>query len=355
MCMRDRNNSVFGIPISRDNAKKLAQDLVILQASIYRKTSKAAFLDHDPAQGHTNYELHKFGQVLAREIKNDLRNLTSHKKLQFYVFLLDECWKQNNYELGARVYQGINDAIKRDEFVLQKGDFEIPQEDAEIKKVRDEITKKLSKVRLWKKLENKVFPNSASSKALYLQHLNERTPFVPSAQAIMNFIAIRLDNAKNILRDDDALPHVKYNRMQEVKKEISSELDFIERVIKAGMPASQKMNFPSLEEKFADQLTMNISNLNLPIDQILDEKLGLHELKEVLNSENRQHQKQKRVHLKPEYQKKPAKEQAAPHSRFFQSQSKRQKRVFLKKEYQKPDQKYNPDTSPQSSVKHGKK
>lgn len=332
--VRMRRKQVLGLDISptSGSAKKLAQDLVSLQSQIYHMTLSINLLDMDSNPGHTNYELNKFGLALAREIKNDLRDHPSKDIVKFYVNLLDECWNQRNYELGARVYQGINDAIKRDEIVLQKGVFELPPEDLAVKDSRKKIEGFLGKIKKWAELSDKHFPTSAASKELYEDHLRAKQLFVPSIEAVMNFIAIRLDNVKSIHIDDKIPNQDKYTRLTEIKKEILDELNFIKKITSDALPKQQVLHFSSLEKKFSKQLSPKFSPVRMSPEEQLNNLLKLNEFPEPQKFQKRQENEK----LKSEFTKDTKAEGHSP--TLFQKKVEfpsRQKKVGLKEKYRK--------------------
>lgn len=277
--MRVRKILCLGVEASSRNAKLLAQDLVSLQSQIYHMTKLVNFLDQHPDAGHTNYELNRFGMNLAEQIKTELREHPSKKAVKFYVDLLDECWKLNNYELGARVYQGIHDAITRDEVVLPPGVYDMPLENPKDKEARAVINAILQKTKKWADLKDKLFPSAKESKELYITHLEQEAAFIPSIQALMNFIAIRLDNAKNIIIDHEVLPADKYTRLLEIKNEILNELIFIEEIILKCMPTPQSLHFPVLEKTFEKQLALKFRPTAKSCGEELDKILKLSEFK----------------------------------------------------------------------------
>lgn len=273
--------TLMGLNITpcKTNAKKLAHDLAQLQAKLYRQIGKEDFLDQDPSEGHLNFELNKFGIALQETIKNDLRAHPEKPLVEFYVNLLAVCWAEKNFELAARVYCGINNATSLDEVDVEPDVYEVPPEDPIVKETRSTLKVMLEQVKEWGALSNLAFPTPVKAKELYGKLLNEDAKFIPSIQALMNYIAIRLDNAGSLYLDDKITDAAKLKRLFEMKDEILKELFFIEGLLGRCLPRQAKLNFVKLETIFGKSLTMILQPPKLSSSDLLDEKLKISKLK----------------------------------------------------------------------------
>lgn len=254
---REFNGLLLGVldpAISKGGADRLASYLTQAQAMILRYTRPSDFLDQSSEEGHLNYELNRFGVRLAQDIKAHLRaNPADKKLLQFYINVAEACVKKNNEEIAARVLQGIRSAALRDEVDLPPGVYEFPEEEAEIKAVRDQLKETMNAVKAWQNWENYQFHEAAACKDLYKQYMAAGEKFIPGIQALMSMVAIRLENAKNLLLEKDVDPRKKIERLQGIKLEILLELNFIGNILSQYLPEIKKSD----SEEFRDFITNN--------------------------------------------------------------------------------------------------
>ena|SRR3990167_557362 len=284
--MRSRQpKTIMGLNISiRTKAKakakaiQLAHDLTQLQAKVFRQADKQDFLDQAPEEGHLNYELNKFGIAVQQAIKADLRANPERSLFQFYVYLLEACHAAHNFEIAARVCGGMNDAIFRD--AAAPGVFEFQEEGKAVKQARAALKSHQEKITGCVELMNIAFPTPAKAKDIYGRLIESKTAFIPSIQAVMNYIAIRLDNAGSCYIDDNVSPENKLSRLKEMKEEILQELDYIFSLFDRLPPEKPEkpLHFESLVDLFDASLQMNLDPPLYSPSEMLSEKLKINKL-----------------------------------------------------------------------------
>jgi hypothetical protein len=272
-----RKIKIMGLDIAANskNAEKLAHDLIQCQANLFRQTNLRDFLFTDAGAGFINFELNKFGCAIEAAIKKDLREVSPaslKKYLDFYVNVLKVCCQSKDYEIAVRVLNGINNAMLKDmpeNYSLTE--TTLPEEDKQTESVRKTIRAKLSEMELWQQLANAEYPPPPKCKKIFQEHMANQEKFLPSIQALINFITIRLDNLKSC-RLDSSLPlEIKSARLEEMKTEIHDELAFIERILEGYLPESDDLNFKELREKFAEQLQLKLNSHPETEEELLDE------------------------------------------------------------------------------------
>ena len=302
--MLRQSKTIMGLDIkpTKANAIKLAHDLAQLQADLFRQTSMEDFLDQSPGEGHLNYELNKFGVAVQQAIKADLRSNPEKTFFEFYVNVLQACHAANNYEIAARVCCGINDALLMDE--INTDAFELPVEDVEVKQVRDTLRLSQKKVKGWGELRDVELPAPAKAKDIYSKLMESQTSFVPSIQAVMNYIAIRLDNAGSCYIDESISKKAKLSRLLEMKDEILRELFFISNLFEH-LPKKTLLHFGSLSDLFDSSLKMILHPPQGSSSTMLDEMLKINQLKAGMPNAVSDNEKKKSVTIKKVFRKSP--------------------------------------------------
>lgn len=265
----------LAIELNSTNAKKLAADLAQLQLGVFMAMPAVHFLDQAAGPGHARYELSKFGIAVQHAIKDDLRNHADDKSLiAFYVDVLAACIKSNNYELGARVCAGINDATMLDEGI------EFEHEDAGTKLKRQQLKSTLESIKKWMGLRETDFPRDDHSKTLYRKHLHKRQTFIPSITAFTFFMTGWLNAAADCYLEDNALPAEKMARLLEITNDAKAELKFIQDILEhlKNKSGKAKLHFNQLREIFSASLSLNPLGEN-DQDKVLNSVLKVNAMK----------------------------------------------------------------------------
>lgn len=258
-----RKGKILGrrMDLDIENVHKLASDLSVLQADVFRQTRIEHYLDHDASEGHTNFELNKFGVALQRAIKADLREHPKKRYLEFYITLMTVLYDMRNYELAARVHAAINDALMRDHCEPKPGEFEFPPEDKKIKRVRDALSIQLDTLPCAAQFHGMRFPIGEKARTLYHGHIEQNQSFVPMIEILFKFISMILEGDQLSASD---VKHRETNeeklaRLMMVTRNVGAELNSIIRIIKQLLPKDQaRLHFDWLRKKFKHELSLNL-------------------------------------------------------------------------------------------------